>query len=233
MTRSPAFARQPRSTVPGDIVNEIQRQIAGGMLQEGDQLPPANELAASLGVSRASLREALHRLSALGFVDVQHGRGTFVRAREERIASSVRWVSDQRYALQELFEFRVAVETAAARLAAVKATDGEMAEMAAIVARLRGANPDAAYVVRWDTDFHRALFKASRNRLLEQALAVCEDYLTEARYRMHAMPADITESIVEHQRILRAIRQRDPDGASQAMREHLRTVGGHLGVALP
>jgi GntR family transcriptional repressor for pyruvate dehydrogenase complex len=233
MTRSPVFERQPRSTVPGDIVNEIQRQIANGTLQDGDQLPPANALAASLGVSRASLREALHRLSALGFVDIQHGRGTFVRAGDARVESSVRWISDQRYALQELFEFRAAVETAAARLAAVKATAEEIAAMAAVLARLTGKSDDAAYVARWDADFHRAIFRAARNRLLEQALAVCEDYLTETRYRLLTVPADITESIAEHQRILHAMRERDPDGASQAMREHLRSVGAHLGVELP
>lgn len=233
MTGSPVFARQPRSTVPGDIVAAIQRQIASGTLQEGDRLPPANELAATLGVSRASLREALHRLSALGFVDVQHGRGTFVRARAERNESSSRWVSDQRYALQELFEFRTAVETSAARLAAVKATDDELAAMATGLARLTGEHDDAAFVVRWDADFHRAIFASARNRLLEQALAVCEDYLTETRFRLLTMPADINESIAEHQRIVQAFRARDPDGASQAMREHLRSVGAHVGVALP
>jgi GntR family transcriptional regulator, transcriptional repressor for pyruvate dehydrogenase complex len=233
MTRPPVFERRPRSTVPGDIVDEIERQIAGGTLREGDRLPSANELAATLGVSRASLREALHRLSALGLVDIQHGRGTFVRARAAQVESSVRWISDQRYALQELFEFRIGVETAAARLAAVKATASEIDAMSAILVRLTGKTDDATFAVRWDADFHRAIFKASRNRLLEQALDVCDDYLTEARYRMHAMPADINESIVEHQRILQAIRERDPDAASQAMREHLHTVGGHLGVQLP
>ena len=135
--------------------------------------------------------------------------------------------------MQELFEFRIAVETAAARLAAVKATASEIDAMASILARLTGANSDAAYVVRWDADFHRALFRASRNRLLEQALDVCDDYLTEARYRMLTMPADINESIGEHHRILQAIRERHPDGASRAMREHLQSVGAHLGLQLP
>lgn len=233
MTLPLAFERRPRSTVPGDIVHEIQRQIAGGMLQEGDRLPPANELAATLGVSRASLREALHRLSALGYVDVQHGRGTFVCASADQVERSVRWIRDQHYALQELFEFRVGIETAAARLAALKATASEIDAMAAILARVTSANPDATFVVAWDTDFHRAIFHASRNRLLEQALDVCEGYLIEARYRMHGKTADINESIDEHHHILQAIRDRDPNGASQAMREHLYTVGAHLGVQLP
>ena len=126
----------------------------------------------------------MHRLSALGVVDIQHGRGTFVRTRDARIESSVCWVSDQRYALQELFEFRTAVETTAARLAALKATADEIAAMAAVLARLTGKSDDVAYVVGWDTDFHRTIFQAARNRPLEQALAVCEDYLTETRYRL-------------------------------------------------
>ncbi|MFT4037162.1 MAG: FadR/GntR family transcriptional regulator [Thermomicrobiales bacterium] len=233
MTRSPVFERQPRSTVPGEIVNEIQRQIANGTLRDGDRLPSTVALAASLGVSRAALREALHRLSALGIVDVQHGRGAFVRTQDARIESSVRWVADQRYALQELFEFRTAVETAAARLAAVKATDEEVVAIATIQARLTGRSDDPAYMVGWDADFHRAIFHAARNRPLEQAFAACEDTLNETRYRLLTMPADITESITEHQRILDAIRAHDPDSASQAMREHLRSVGAHAGVELP
>src|SRR5262249_33962956 len=143
MTRSPVFMRRSRTTLPGDIVAEIERQIDRGTLKAGDRLPPASELAATLGVSRASLREALHRLSALGLVDIQHGRGTFVRGRPNADDSAGRWVSDQRYALQELFEFRMAVETAASRLAAVKATAAELDGMTAILARLTGKHDDA------------------------------------------------------------------------------------------
>jgi GntR family transcriptional repressor for pyruvate dehydrogenase complex len=110
MPRSALFPRQVRATIPDGVVQEIQRQVAAGTLEAGDRLPSVASLAAAFGVSRASIREALQALAARGVVEVQHGRGTFVRASASRIAGYSTWIREQQYALQELCKLRLAVE---------------------------------------------------------------------------------------------------------------------------
>jgi GntR family transcriptional repressor for pyruvate dehydrogenase complex len=227
------FAVQVRSTIPTGVADEIQRQIANGQLKEGDRLPSVEALARDFGVSRTSIREALHGLAALGIVEIHHGRGTFIRDSADRVHSSTTWIREQQYQLQELCELRLAVETTAARLAAVKASAEEIEAIEDALAHFRDSTDDLGQVVSWDTTFHRCVISAAHNRLLEQALALSNDYLTEARFRMHSLPGEVDRSISAHERIVEAIRQRDPSNAALAMREHLRSVEEDLGISLP
>ena len=146
MSESLVFPRHVHSTIPDGIASEIQRQIAAGALKDGDRLPSVETLAADFGVSRTSIREALRGLAALGIVTIQHGRGSFVCADIAKIDGYNAWIHEQQYALQELCEFRAAVETTAARLAAVKATDQE--SLPSPPRSIRCAGP-SAISIRW------------------------------------------------------------------------------------
>jgi GntR family transcriptional repressor for pyruvate dehydrogenase complex len=233
MSRSVVFPRQARATVPGGVAQEIQRQIAAGILKTGDQLPSVETMAGEFGVSRTSIREALQALAALDVVEIRHGRGTYVRAATSRIDGYTTWIREQQYALQELCEVRLAVETTAARLAAVKASSDEIHALATAVEELRKADTDLNQIVFWDGRFHDDIIRASKNRPLEQAMTVTADFLIQARYRMHSLPGEVERSLNAHERILSAIQQRDPDEAAQAMRDHLRGVEQDLGIELP
>jgi GntR family transcriptional regulator, transcriptional repressor for pyruvate dehydrogenase complex len=233
MSHSLQVTRQTRTTIPDGIAREIERQIASGSLQTGDRLPAVDELARGFAVSRASVREALRALATRGLVEVQHGRGTFVRARLPRPDGYASWLAEQQYALQELCELRRAVETTAALLAAAKATPAEIETMIEAQTRMRAAGDDLDEIVLWDSRFHENVLHAAHNRLLEQAMALTIDFLTEARHRMHALPGEVDRSLAAHDRVLQAIQQHDPDGAARAMRDHLRVVEQDLGVRLP
>jgi GntR family transcriptional repressor for pyruvate dehydrogenase complex len=233
MSRSVLFPRQVRATIPDGVVQEIQRQIAAGSLQDGDRLPSVASLADDFGVSRASIREALQALAARGLVEIQHGRGTFVRANANRVDGYSTWIREQQYALQELCELRLAVETTATRLAAVKASSDEIKAMADALARMQAAAGDLHQVVTWDSHFHQAILRASRNRLLDQAMALDFDFLTQARYRMHSLPGEVERALAAHAEILAAIERREPEAAARAMREHLRGAEQDLGIELP
>jgi GntR family transcriptional repressor for pyruvate dehydrogenase complex len=233
MERGTVFPRQLRTTIPEGIAQDIQRQIAAGSLKDGDRLPSVDSLATDFGVSRASIREALQALAARGLVEIQHGRGTFVRGATRGDDGYSTWIREQQYALQELCELRLAVETTAARLAAVKATAEEMRDLAEALARMRAAADDLQEVVVWDTRFHQGLIRAAHNRLLDQAMALDDGFLTQARYRMHAIPGEVERALAAHEAILAAIERRDPDEAARAMREHLRGVEQDLGIVLP
>lgn len=219
--------------IPAAISQAIQRRIAAGEWANGDRLPSVDALAREFGVSRASIREALQALAALGVIEVLHGRGSFVRASASAVDGYSTWIREQQYALQELCELRMAVETTAAQLAAFKATNSEIRALAETHARMRLAADDLHETVVLDTRFHAIILSASRNRLLDQAIALTADYLTRARYRMHSVPGEIAHALTAHERVLEAIERRDPERAMRAMHEHLRAVALDLGIHLP
>lgn len=190
-------------------------------------------LAADFGVSRTSVREALKGLAALGIVKIHHGRGSFVCAGVARIDGYDAWIHEQQYALQELCEFRAAIETTTARLAAVKATGQDVAAIAQALRHMHAAVGNIHQIVLWDTEFHASIIRCSRNRLIDRAISLNTDYVTQARYRMHSVPGGVEHALAAHERILQAIVEKDPDAAASAMREHLRTVERDLGIEVP
>src|SRR3954452_4424138 len=178
MSTAPAFLRHARATIPDGIAQEIQRKIDLGELKAGDQLPSVETLASEFEVSRTSVREALQALAALGVIEIKHGRGTFVRSSADGLDGYTTWVREQEYALLELCELRMAVETAAARLAAVKATPETVAKLEHALANMRESVGNLHQIVTWDTAFHEEIIRASGNRLIAQAMALCVDFLT-------------------------------------------------------
>jgi len=221
-----------RSTIPNEIAREIQRNIANGDLKGGDKLPSVDAMATDLKVSRASVREALHGLEALGLIEIQHGRGSFVTHEADRRLSTARWVEEQQYQLLELCELRLAVETAAARLAATKASEAEIDAIEEANNRFRDSVGGSDERVRWDTEFHFRIFDAAKNRLLRASLEMSLEYLTEARRRMPILEA-AGGTTSQHDAVVQAIRARDPEAATQAMRVHLKHVEQGLGINTP
>jgi GntR family transcriptional repressor for pyruvate dehydrogenase complex len=233
MMMTQIFPTHPRSTIPGSLAETIRAQIVDGRLAVGDRLPSIEALAEQFGVGRASVREALQVLATLGLVDIRHGRGAFIRDVGESPDRYATWIREQRYALAELCELRVAVETTAARLAAAKATADDLRTMEA--ALKEAGDPGAALpeIVAADTRFHWAIVGAARNRLLDQALDLTQQLLTEVRTRTLSLPGEVSRAKAAHQRIWQAIARGESEEAAAAMRAHLRAVEEDLGIDVP
>ena len=154
------------------VLDHIKRQIADGSLRAGDQLPPENELARSLGLSRTPVREAIKALAAVGVLDVRHGHGTFVCDGAQ--ASLGQLLLFELYLKnstpQKLMEVRRIFERSCAELAAQRRTEEDLAEMRRCIERLRplakAQPPDLDATVEADLAFHRAIYKASGNELV-------------------------------------------------------------------
>ncbi len=155
------------------VVEHIKQRIADGSLKPGDQLPPELELARELGLSRTPVREAVKVLAAAGVLVVRHGHGTFVSAGAQ--ASLGQLLLFEIYMKdttpQKLMEVRLLFERACAELAARRRTDDDLAEMRACIERLRplvAADPlDYDATVEADLAFHRAIYRATKNELVE------------------------------------------------------------------
>lgn len=216
----------------GQTVEVIAQRILTGQLAEGATLDlPA--LQTEFDVSLTALREALKVLAAKGMVDARPKRGTFVRPRADwRLLDGdvLRWQfarQAQPRLLDDLHELREIVEPGAARLAAVRATEADLAALDTALAEMALAGADAAAAVAADLAFHRALLAATHNELLVRMEVLIQTGLAERDRMVHGAQAS-DDPVPSHRAVVDAIRRQSAAGAERAMRQLLRKAGEDL-----
>ncbi|PLK49070.1 FadR/GntR family transcriptional regulator [Uliginosibacterium sp. TH139] len=221
MTRLSSFAAQT-----------LQRQIHAGHYATGSALPGQRDLAASLGISRAALREAISTLEALGMVRSQPGKGVFVTAGAGRAANEVP-AGPLAMSPQDVFQFRAIVEPAAAALAARNATAAEREALQAIQARMDAALHalDLVGASEADLEFHLAIADFSANPLLSSAIRSLEEPIAYSLRLPFADPGGVWAPADEHQAVLAAICVGDATAAHRAMTYHLRRAATRISLS--
>ena len=210
----------------GRVVEGIGRAIVAGEPPAGELLPRDEELVEAFGVSRTVMREAMKTLAAKGMVVAKARVGTRVRPRNEWNmfdAQVLRWhldgePSDDFY--KQLFEMRLAFEPFAARLAAQKATEAEIARINACVTAMREAREQTEFSVA-DMEFHRTVFEAAGNAFFHSVVSLTGAALLSLLRRSSPDPHPDQLRVIcdRHQRIADAIAARDPAEAHAAMIE--------------
>lgn len=208
------------------VVEELGRAIVAGEIAEGVILPGDQELMERFGVSRTVLRESMKTLAAKRLIEAKSRVGTRVRSREQWnfvdsdvIGWRMKAGMDVDF-VRHLAEMRLALEPAAAALAARNATAEELVELYAIAARMDAPGHSRESIARVDLEFHLAVSRLSRNpfmrsvsSLIEAALAVSFQLSSPA-----LSPEALTQLAQNHLRIAHAIAGRDEARASEAMR---------------
>jgi GntR family transcriptional regulator, transcriptional repressor for pyruvate dehydrogenase complex len=224
---SPAQGAFPERLMRTRLYEQVAEQITGWVrengLQEGDRLPPERELAARLGVSRATLSQALVALEVIGVVTVRHGDGTVISAAQgsTRIVDAIRQHADR---LPEIIETRDALETKIAALAAVRRTEQDLAR---IDDALRGMEADieaGGRGVEGDERFHGAVTAAAHSLLLARLMDEIGDLIRETRIESLSQPGRPKKSLAGHRAIAEAIRAGDANAAAAAMHAHVELV---------
>jgi len=206
------------------IADQLAQLIARGEFPAGTRLPAERELAASFGVSRASVREAIISLEMSGLVEVRVGTGIFVTPQPE---AANRPRGDAGPGPFELLAARKLVEGEIAALAARNATAADAAALRESVARLERQLDDFAAREAEDRDFHLLLAKATGNGSLQLVVDGLWNQRAElwGRLQRHFHTADLAaRTIRDHAAIASAIAAGDPDAARAAMHRHLTRV---------
>ena len=224
-----AIGRQ--QTTADLVVERIARVIKEQNLTAGERLPGEHELVEQLKVSRPVLREALARLQSMGLVDIQRGRGTFVGNRTSlancvRLLRSAVTISPQE--LRSYAELRTAIEVQAARQAAERATEDDIAELAAMLQQLDDQNLQYAEALELDFRFHRRLIDIAGNPLMQNMIEVIYEFVLTQMVRTTPSPRENKLGRRLHREILAAIADHDADSAERAMREHKEDVLSRL-----
>jgi DNA-binding FadR family transcriptional regulator len=209
------------------VAERIRRAIHLGVYVSGDRLPPERELAPALGVSRTTLREALRVLEGEGLLESRRGAagGAFVREAGQPALADGNLLAQVR-AFEDLLDFRLATECAAARLAAQRRSERDLRLMSESLEGIR-RNTSMDLFRRADSTFHLAIAEAARNPMLQAAIE-------DGRAAMFA-PLDLldfevmrTNALEGHRTIVNAITLADPDAAERAMAAHIEDTRREL-----
>jgi GntR family transcriptional repressor for pyruvate dehydrogenase complex len=220
------FAVVSRSTLPQEIANRLLTQIKEQQLRSGDKLPAERQLAQMMVVSRPVLREALRALALMGVVDIRQGDGTYITSLEpSQLISHLDFVfSKDSVALAQLLEARRVVEVGNVRLAAVRVTDSEVAELEALVRSLADCIDDPDRFSEQDIALHTAMCAAANNFLLYQFMTIVSTLGRVSREQSGGRRAVRDAALRDHRDLLDALRAHDPDAAERAMQRHLDHV---------
>lgn len=214
------------------LASQIKLEIISGKYPEGAMLPPENEMAAQLNLSRPTVREALRLLESEGLVSIRPGpRGG---PRVERPSSMVVTRSlttlfqYERVSLAELLEARRAIEPACARVAASRAKSDDIAALQNSIERMRANLNDDAVFWTENANFHVALAEAGGNTVLNTLMVSLRELIYEFTAGLHITPEERMETVAEHTAIMQAIAAHDADAAARAAEAHLASFEARL-----
>jgi DNA-binding GntR family transcriptional regulator len=191
---------------------EVRRIILEGQISPGEKLNEG-ELAKALGISRTPIREAVNRLEKEGLVEIFPQRGAFV----------IQFTEKDVY---ELFLIRENLEGLAARLATEKITPSSLAKLEACVDGFNEPfqEKDIQRYSREDLKFHQIIVLLSEGRRLVKLVSLLLDHIRMFRLTTRGVPDRMKASLVEHRRIIEAMRRKNPEEAEKSMRQHLQRV---------
>lgn len=218
---SPAIFKS-KEDVTHLLILRFQQLMTDGLLTPGTKLPPERELAASFGVARSSLRQALKVLEIMGVITQKVGDGSYLNRDASTVLSvpmEFLFLLDDT-SIQELMEMRLMVEPALAAKAAERATSDDIALLRQSIRDLEDSDADRVRLVSADLMFHRAIFRATGNRLSGRLFHI----IHRAMLNMMMVTSQLVElehTLQFHQPILEAIEQGDSKRAFTLMTDHL------------
>ena len=211
------------------VIEVIKDKIKKGKIKKGDKLPSEREMAESLGLSRASVREALRALEVIGLIESIQGAGNYIRTNFDNslIEPLSLMFMLQESSVKEMYDLRETLELQCVKLSARYIEENELGLLTAILNRMYLAKTEEESL-ELDIEFHYLIAKTSRNMLLINVLEVLSQLMDEfiRKSRMQILHEGNTrENLLEiHENLLRALKCRKKTKASQAMKEHFDLI---------
>ncbi|MDJ0684444.1 MAG: FadR/GntR family transcriptional regulator [Alphaproteobacteria bacterium] len=210
------------------VADQIEGMIRSGELVAGERLPSERELAARLGVSRPTVREAMIALEIAGLVEVRTGSGVYVLQRRQKPAGGFSVLRDIGAGPLELIDARLIIEPAIAKCAAQRVTTPQLEAITAAVNAMKAAGDSVAHR-KADEAFHTAIAAACGNGVLvsivqEMWREMFSPLFERMGHLTGLVPDRHSDTTDEHTAIYDALIRRDAEAAEAAMRDHLTSV---------
>lgn len=211
------------------IAETLEEMIADGRLKPGERLPAERELAVRLEVSRPSLREAIQKLNSKGLLSTRRGGGTFVCDGLEPsfvspLLALLREMPESRF---DVLEIRHALEGTAAYYAALRSTKEDQERIQARYREMieNHGSPDPMDEAMADAEFHLSIVEASHNTVLLHVMRGLFTLLQSSIHhnldKLYTLPRVFDPLSKQHERLMNAIIEGDPEKARSAAQAHL------------
>jgi GntR family transcriptional repressor for pyruvate dehydrogenase complex len=210
--------------VADQVIQKIKVRIMSGEFRPGSRLPPEPVLAAQMGVSRSSLREAVRALALIQVLDVRQGDGTYVTSLGPgMLVESTGFIAELLGGGREVefFQVRRILEPAAAELAVGRIDDETVEALHQLVLKMEAAT-SVSELTQVDIEFHRKLTRAAGNPFLSSLVDKLESETVRARQWNLITGEGVAEATkIEHRAIFEAVRVRDADLARATVTTHI------------
>ena len=220
-------------TVTDAAIATIRERIEAGVYPVGSLLPAQRQLSEELAISRASLREALSTLEALGLLMIRPGKGVYVESAQAAAAQP--WRFAEQSSLPDTYQMRFALEGFIARMAALAVSDSDLAwfedNISAMQTALACDELDEA--ARLDYDFHMRIVSIAGNAAIESILSSAADIMKESQRMPFYRRELVLSTYTEHRAILDALTARDSAAAGKAIETHISNAAQRAGVYFP
>jgi GntR family transcriptional repressor for pyruvate dehydrogenase complex len=219
----PGLKPLARTRLYEQVAQQIMEWVGENGLTTGDRLLPERELAARLGVSRATVSQALVALEVVGVVAVRHGDGAVLTdaSGSAKVLDALRAHAKR---LPDIIDARDALETKIAALAASRRSDDDLGAIDGALDVMEADIDAGGRGVAGDEQFHAAVTAAAHSSLLEKMMQQISELILETRIESLSQPGRPRDSLAAHRRIADAIRLGDPDLAAAAMHHHVAQV---------
>jgi len=214
-----------RATLGEQVARAIRSFIVDSRLKPGDKLPSERELCAHFQVSRMVTREALRSLATAGVVEIQHGRGTYVKPFDgSHVAEQLAFgLSDEALLFAQMLELRFIIEAGAIELAVIRANQDDLSGLGEILGKMRSRAEQGHPPEELDLAFHTGILRMANNAPLARLSSVLNEFF---RLRNLNLPPSTMfhtpdELVHEHEMLLDAIRQRNAAEAKRILRDGL------------
>jgi len=214
------------------ILAQLKEYILSHRIQRGERLPSESDMAEIFSVSRGTIREALHILEHDGIVQIKKGPGGGIFLSDgnllqliDSIFFTLRW---EQVSFPTLMEARKSLEDRIARLAALRADDKDREEIEKILEKMESAGRDPGLFVQFDTDFHVALAKAAKNKILLLFMVAMKELHNRVVDYSRLHESLFPVAINYHREIWKAVKHGDPEKAAEVMADHLEYFEKHF-----
>ena len=215
------------STSEQHVRSYLTDAIAGGAFGPGARLPTERSLCEMLSVSRSAVRNALALMEGEGRIKRIAGSGTFVSDTDAPSAIILAQVTSP----AQVMEARLAIEPPMAQLISSNATAADFERMATCIDAGAAATTSEGFE-HWDAALHEAIAAATHNPIMVEAYRVVTRARDSAEWgalkRRSLTDKNRVRYQAEHERIVRALRERDGDAAAKELRAHLLAIRENL-----
>jgi len=216
-----------RTTLSEQVALQLAAEVAAKRWRPGDKLPSEAELCRAFNVGRSTLREALKSLAFIGIIRMRAGGGSYVAERPSRYVDRqllARGILSTEKDVTDLSEARLVLESELTSLCARRATRRDLATLEDLASKMKVAKDEDRWKFQQlDLEFHLSIAASSKNEVLSDLLGHIRVALQELIRKSLLLPDGMNLACKQHDKILVALKQRNPPGARTAMRAHLST----------